>query len=62
MSQGCLFEVSRVFQGSFQDDNRKFQGCLKEVFYGVFNEVSRKFQWCLKKDRGYSSMVEGHFK
>ena len=35
-----VFEVSRVFQGSFKEVSRKFQGSFKEV--------SRKFQGCFK--------------
>ena len=41
-SQGCVFEVLRVFQGSSKDVTRKFQGSLKGV--------SRKFQGYSKKE------------
>ena len=45
-------EVSRVFQESFMDVSKKFQGCFKEVsrvFQGSFKDVSRKFQGCFKE-------------
>ena len=51
VSQGCLFEVSRVF-GSFKEVLRVFQGSLKGVsrkFQVWFKEVSMKFQGSFKK-------------
>ena len=55
MFQGCLFEVLRVFQGSFKGvqgrlsgiPKRKVDRSLKEVqrvFQGSFKEASRAFQ------------------
>ena len=44
VSQGCRFEVSRVFW--------KFQGCLKKVLRVLtksFKGVSSKFQECFKE-------------
>ena len=52
MSQGCLLEVSRVFQRCFKEVLR----VLTESFKGV----SRKFQG--RKFLGCSSKIEGHFK
>ena len=52
MSQGCLLEVSRVFQGSFKYVSNTFQGCFKEVLMVLtksFKGVSRKFQECFKE-------------
>ena len=58
---GCLREVSKVFQGFFQDILRVFQGRLwgetfkgvsrylkevQRVFQGGFRDVLRKFQGC----------------
>ena len=46
VSQGCLFEVSRVF-GSFKDVSRVLTESFKGVsgkFKGYFKEVSRVFQ------------------
>ena len=44
MSHGCLFEVLRVFQGSFKDVSRKFKDVTSK-----FQDVSRKFQECSKE-------------
>ena len=64
MSQGCLPEVSRVFQASFKEVSRKFKGfsrkikrCFEEdsrVFQGNIRGVSRKFVGCSSKIEGYS--------
>ena len=64
---GCLREVSKVFQGYFQDILRVFQGRLcvsrylkevQRVFQGGFRDVLRKFQGCLKK---VSSVFQENF-
>ena len=54
-----MFEVSRVFQGSFKDVSKMFQGSLR-VLTESFKGVSRKFQG--RKFLGCSSKIEGHFK
>ena len=49
--QGCLFEVSRMFQGNFKGVYSKYHGCFKEfrrVFQGRIKSCSRKFQGTLK--------------
>ena len=71
---GCLREVSKVFQGCNQDILRVFQGILwcetckgvsryikevQTVFQGGFRDVLRKFQGCLKK---VSSVCQVNFK
>ena len=53
-------EVSRVFQGSFKDVFRKFQGFFEEVsrvFQGSFKSVLMKF---LENFKGVSKMFQGY--
>ena len=53
-----VFEVSRVFQGSFKDVSRKFQGSFNGVsmlLQGSFNEVS----WGFPK---FSRVFQGNLK
>ena len=68
MSQGCFLSVLRlsegrsrvsrkfqVFQESFKDVTREFQGCFKEVlrvFQGSLKDVSRKFLGCFTEVSG----------
>ena len=63
MFKGCLkFKVSRIFQGSFKGDDRKFWGCftdVQRVFQWSFKRVWKKFQW--RKFQGCSSKIEEHF-
>ena len=44
-----------MFQGSFKDVYRKFQGCFLDVLWllqGNFKSISRKFQKRLRKFQG----------
>ena len=49
VSHGCLFEVPRVFQGSFKDVSRKFYMDVTRKFQGSLKGVSRKLQECFKE-------------
>ena len=47
-----MFQVLRVFHGSFKGVSRKFNECFKEisrVFPGSFKSASRKFKECFKE-------------
>ena len=62
-------EVSKLFQGSFKCELRKFLGCFKEVsrvFQGWFNEVLCGLQAFLKEVEwvieGVSKVFQGCFK
>ena len=48
--QGCPFEVSRVFQGSFK---------VLSVFMENFKVVSKKCKWCFEED---SRVFQGSFR
>ena len=52
-----------MFQGSFKDVLRKFQGCFREVSlmsHESFKGVSRKFQGCFMKI-SWKRKFQGYF-
>ena len=57
MSQGCLFEVSRVF-GSFKEVLR----ALTKSFKGVSRQFRENFKGDSRKLKGCSSKIKGYFK